>query len=116
MRSLSQPGELGSGCLIESDVKAAVRVGHDVRVHESARHVHVLPGSYPTGWAGMAVSVAWHPTICSRMAVSDAGGSTICALMARSRILVGRRGLEPRTSAVTGLERCAYDLAEVNVD
>ena len=30
--------------------------------------------------------------------------------------LVGRGGLEPPTSAVTGPERCAYDLRKLEVD
>jgi hypothetical protein len=44
--------------------------------------------------------------LCPNGALPD-WGATICARMARSPILVGRRGLEPRTSAVKGLERCA---------
>jgi len=30
--------------------------------------------------------------------------------------MVGRRGLEPRASAVTGAERRAYDFPELDVD
>jgi hypothetical protein len=45
----------------------------------------------------------------ARLAVSMPCDTTICARMARSRILVGLRGLEPRTSAVDRTERCANE-------
>jgi len=51
VRPLRELGELGSVCLIQSDVEAAVRIGHDARVHGSARYVHVLP-KLPTDLSG----------------------------------------------------------------
>jgi hypothetical protein len=44
-------------------------------------------------------------SICARMAVSRGWDTTKCARMAKSAEVVGRRGLELRTSALSRRER-----------
>ena len=75
--------------------------------------------------ANTALSTRWTMPKISSLSPGSPTAATFIDMIAQTygfalwkapRIGVGRRGLEPRTSAVTGPERCAYDLRELDFD